>query len=214
MDGAGGVMHPASGRGSSVGGMRPVAPRGRADAVVLSLRYCLLASLLLVAMGASAARASDLYTWPGWEPDKGATAWYWVRFVDPRAGIHIVPAGTNEAPGTLFDTPSAAFRRSQSSSTLESVLRKHPSTDPAVMKLAQIAHDIEINAWRPRVLPESNVLEAAFRRLQQHWPNSDPPVPCILAFFDHVHGWLRSGGGLDESMPAACANAERKGKAQ
>jgi hypothetical protein len=171
------------------------------------------ATLVTLLLAASAVRAvpSHLYTWPGWEPDKGATAWYWVRFVDTRAEIRIVPAGTTEAPGTLFDIPSASFRRTQNSSTFESVLRAHPSTDPAVIKLAQLARDIEINAWRPRAFPESITLESAFRRLQERWPNADPPVTCILEFFDRVHAWLAGRSStLDESTSRACRNSDPK----
>jgi hypothetical protein len=214
VDGAGGVLHPASVQGQSAGD-------GCASAGRRSLRFhlwiaslCGAIALLSGAPYAAAAPATHLYTWPGWEPDKGATAWYWVRFVDTYAEIHIVPAGTIDAPGILFDTPNGKFRRTQSSSTFESVLRAHPSADPAVNKLAQLARDIEINAWRPRALPESNVLEAAFRRLQQRWPNGDAPMPCILEFFDHVHAWLTRGGALDESTSASCGNAERQGNAR
>lgn len=180
----------------------------------LALRYAffslpLLAMCLLVASNAVAAPVRQLFTWPGWEPDKGAAAWYWLRFVDARAQIRIVPAGTTEAPGPFFDTPNATFRRTQNSSTFESVLRAYPTQDRAVQKLAQITRDIEINAWRPRVHPESGTLEGAFRRMQSRWPDNGPPVGCILEFFDHVHEWLGRGGTLAESDAKACIGNDR-----
>jgi hypothetical protein len=185
-DGAGGAKRAASENRTSAGSTRR-------------------AALLLCVSAAT----TPLLTWPGWEPDKGATAWYWLRFVDERADVRVLPAGTLEGDGIFFDTPNAKFRRSQSESTFEAVLRAHPSSDPAILKLAQLTRDIEINAWRPRRHPESKTLEAEFRRLQQGWPDSDPPVRCVVEFFDRVHEWLSKGTALDAAS-VSCLQQGRK----
>jgi hypothetical protein len=164
--------------------------------------------VLLTLLVANASQATALLTWPGWEPDKGATAWYWLRFVDPKAEVRVLPAGTLDGAGVFFDTPHAKFRRSQNESTFEAVLRSHPSSDPAIRKLAQLTRDIEINAWRPRLHPESKTLEAEFRRLQQRWPEADPPVGCVVEFFDDVHEWLARGRALDSAAETACSQKE------
>jgi hypothetical protein len=143
-------------------------------------------------------------TWPGWEPDKAAAAWYWVRHVDPHTEIAIVDAGTTQGAGVFFDTPNATFRRTQSLSTLESILRRFPTSDPAILTLAQLTHDIEINAWRPRQHAQSVQLENAFRTFATRWGGDDPPTKCILGFFDHVHAWLNGDAAELGKAAAVC----------
>lgn len=173
-------------------------------------RRTALSVIALLILVANTSQATTLLTWPGWEPDKGATAWYWLRFVEPKAEVRVLPAGTLDGAGIFFDTPHAKFRRSQNESTFEAVLRAHPSSDPAIKKLAQLTRDIEINAWRPRLHPESKTLEAEFRRLQQRWPEDDPPIGCIVDFFDDVHEWLARGRALTSAAETACSHKEGK----
>jgi hypothetical protein len=209
LDGAGRVVRSASDLRTSARCMRRIARSSLPASRVVLLIFAIAAGLLSAA-AAPAATVTSLLTWPGWEPDKGATVWYWLRHVDKRAEIRVLPAGSTDAAGIFFDTPNATFRRTQSESTFESVLRAHPTDNPAILKLAQLTRDIEINAWRPRRHPESKTLEGEFRRLQQAWPEQDPPIPCVVAFFDEVYEWLDEGGALDASAAAPCGKGRPK----
>jgi hypothetical protein len=140
-----------------------------------------------------AADGSHLYvTWAGVEPDKAATAWYIKRYVDPRAVFEIRPQGFLFDAGTPFDTPQARYRRTQSASTLESLLRDHPSVDPAIVKLGQLMHDIEINIWQPKRFPESTVIESRVRQLNSMVGGESAPIECFIELFDDVYVWLAS----------------------
>jgi hypothetical protein len=136
---------------------------------------------------------SHLYaTWEGSEPDKGASAWYIKRHIDPKAVFETHPHGSMVDRGTAFDTPFARYRRIHNASTLETLLQEHPSGDPAIRKLARLTHDIEINLWRPKLHPESAVLEARVREIDAGYGGAGVPMDCFIAFFDGVYRWLAS----------------------
>jgi hypothetical protein len=140
-----------------------------------------------------AADPSHLYvTWSGLEPDKAASAWYIKRYVDPQAVFEIRPQGFLFDAGTPFDTPQARYRRTQSASTLESLLRDHPSADPAIVKLGQLMHDIEINIWQPKRFAQSAVIESRVRQLNGVAGGEAASIGCLIELFDGVYAWLKS----------------------
>lgn len=154
------------------------------------------ALLLLVALanGSPLAVADSVYvTWAGAEPDKGASLWYLVRHVTPRARIRVVPNGTLElGEGIPVDTPQADYRRTHQLSTLESILHDHPSSDRTILYLAALMHDIEINLWRPKRFPESLPIEHTVQDIAAGFPDGSIPPACFIAFFDGVHEWLQA----------------------
>jgi hypothetical protein len=109
-----------------------------------------LVGLFVCAQALSADGAHLYVTWSGSEPDKGASAWYIKRYIDRDAIFEVQPPGSLVDRGTPFDTPLARYRRVHNASTLETLLRDHPSGDPVIQKLALLTHDIEINLWQPK----------------------------------------------------------------
>jgi hypothetical protein len=170
----------------------------------------MLGMLFALAAGlASVTRAGDLphlyVTWAGTEPDKGASAWYIKRHINPRAVFEVQPHGSMVERGTAFDTPFARYRRIHNASTMETLLREHPSSDPVVKKLALLTHDIEINLWQPKQYPESRVVEARVKELDATF-GGHVPMECFVAFFDNVYQWLEAQRADAESLktPQSC----------
>ena len=158
-----------------------------------------------------AADHSHLYvTWSGLEPDKAASAWYIKRYVDPQAVFEIRPQGFLFDAGIPFDTPQARYRRTQSASTLESLLRDHPSDDPAILKLGQLMHDIEINIWQPKRFPESAVIESRVTQLNGVAGGEGAPIECLIELFDGVYVWLKSqhSDPMLLAQPVGCTSAQ------
>jgi len=99
-------------------------------------------------------------TWEGFEVDKCASIWLITRFIDKNAIIKIIPKGAISTDGVLFDIPEAKFRRTFNRSTYESLQQYYKLSDPKLIKIGKIVHDVEINTWDKKKYAESrNALE-------------------------------------------------------
>jgi len=78
--------------------------------------------------------------------DRIATAWLIRRFIDPEAQFKFVPAkGYVPEPGELrFDMFEAEFTHEGDSCTFEVLLARAGLSDPALVNIAQIVHDIDL----------------------------------------------------------------------
>jgi len=144
-------------------------------------------SLWLLVCCTAAAPASNqghVYsTWDVFEPDKCASIWLIKRYIDPKASFHFYKRGEAIEAGIPFDTPDAQFRRYQTSSTFETLLRHQGSHDPTLVYIGRLIHDIEVNIWERKALPETQDVEAELRRMI---PEGDPAraVKSCLDYFD------------------------------
>jgi hypothetical protein len=151
---------------------------------------CLLVTLVPAGRAICADDPHLYVTWEGAEPDKGASAWYIKRHIDPAAVFQVRPQGFLFDVGTPFDTPQARYRRTQNASTLESLLRDYPSSDPAIRKLGQLMHDIEINIWQPKRFAESAAVESRVKEIAELHGDRGVPIGCLIGLFDNVYAWL------------------------
>jgi len=87
-------------------------------------------------------------TWPDMEMDKLASAWLIKRFVDHDAVFEFFPKGELITRGTGFDTPDSEFRHNGNYSTYETLSLKYHLNDPALVKIGQMVHQVEIEVWR------------------------------------------------------------------
>jgi hypothetical protein len=78
--------------------------------------------------------------------DRMASAWFIRRFVDPEAGFKFVPPkGYKPLPGELcFDMFEAEFTHEGDRCTLEVLIDRVGRRDPAVSRIAEIVHDIDL----------------------------------------------------------------------
>lgn len=125
-------------------------------------------------------------TWDIFEMDKLASIWLIKRFINPDAKIKIYSKGDQIKEGIPFDTPDAKFRRYHNASTY-AVLKKHYKvSNPASDYISKIVHDIEINTWERKVLPESTSANLAILKIAKESSNHDEIIANTLRFFDKL----------------------------
>jgi rhodanese-related sulfurtransferase len=127
----------------------------------------------------------------GLGPDKWATAWLMSRHAEPGAELVVAPQGSPLPAGVAFDVPTSALRRERDHAAFQSVIEHYRLTDPAVVRMAQIVRDIEVNYWGQPDTAESPVVEHAFRELQIRHGRYSVAPECYLAFFDRIYAQLR-----------------------
>ncbi len=127
----------------------------------------------------------------GLGPDKWATAWLMARHAEPDAKLVVVPQGSPLSAGVAFDVPTSALRRERDRAAFQSVIDHYRLTDPALVRMAQIVHDIEVNYWGQPENAESPAVEHAFRELQTRHGRYSVAPECYLAFFDRIYSQLR-----------------------
>jgi hypothetical protein len=131
-------------------------------------------------------------TWTSLEVDKLASIWLMKRFIDETAQFRFVEKGTIVEDGVPFDTPDAEFRRYPNASCFESILRAYGIKDPALVKIGDITHDIEISYWREKRFPESVVVADRVQAIiQAHPEDAETCLPEALAFFDELLEGIR-----------------------
>lgn len=131
--------------------------------------------------------------------DRIACAWFIRRFLDPEARFRFVDAATSgRNPGpTSFDMPGAEFTHEAGRCSVESLVAKSGASDPAVKRIAEIVHDIDLQDGRfthPETAGVRQLLEgilAGHREDRQR-------IERGLSFFDDLH---RSLAGKPVAAP-------------
>jgi len=124
----------------------------------------LLVFMICLPMKALAIEKQHIYsTWETMEIDKIASLWLIKKFIDTKAAFKFYPKGTMEMAGTQVDTPLSEFRRTQNSTTYESLLRKNKFSDPSLLYIGQLVRDMEINIWGKKLVPESHGIDIVMK---------------------------------------------------
>jgi hypothetical protein len=131
-----------------------------------------------------AQQAEEFVTWDDFEPDKCASIWLIRRFIAPDAQIRITSKKNPIKNGIAFDTPEAKLRRYHNRSTFETLLDEFRLTDPKLLQLGKIMHDIEINTWDRKAFAESNQIKADFRVLIDASTGSEDVIEKSVQYFD------------------------------
>jgi hypothetical protein len=130
-------------------------------------------------------RGQTYVTRPTLEPDKLSSIWLIKRHVDPEARFDFVDDARPLTNGIPFDTAEAEFRRYANISCFESILRKHPSSDPGIQQLGQRIHDLEINYWGEKRFADSLQLKREIQALiDAQAGNPQGCLPAALQVFD------------------------------
>ena len=155
--------------------------------------------------------ANHVYvTREGSEPDRGASAWLIKRHIDPQAEFRLFSQDGPIPEGIAFDIPESRYRRTHRYSTYETLLHAYKITEPVVLKIGVIVHDLEINTWGKRTTTEAERVEMVFSEIQRSFGRRPIPMDCHIAFFDHLAKVL-SGNILDNlSIPDRCQAASSK----
>ena len=78
------------------------------------------------------------------------------------------PPGTVIKEGIQFDTTGATkYARQPGKCIMETIMSVHKLDDPALLRIAKIVRDIEVNTWSEKLTPEAAGLEAIISGLNK-----------------------------------------------
>ncbi len=124
-------------------------------------------------------------TWDNFEVDKCASVWLIKRFIASSAQIIFYPRGELSTGGIPFDTPDAKFRRYQNKSTFETLLEYYKIEDKKAIYIGRIIHDIEINIWEKKAIPEtSKVIDEVNKIRNLTMNDQEVIIQSCLSYFD------------------------------
>lgn len=132
-------------------------------------------------------------TWEGFEPDKCGSIWLIQRFIDSHAIIRFFPKGDPINEGIPFDTPDAKFRRYVSMSTFESLVQYYNLVCPKLAYIGKIIHDIEINIWERKVMPETISVQDSINKIIHETKDNKQIIEKGNKFFDTLYSELKTG---------------------
>jgi hypothetical protein len=112
-------------------------------------------ALFVLIVTATLCRGDTYYTWPGIEVDKCASYWLIKNFVDTEAVIKIIAKNDSFKKAIPFDIPHAEFSRKHGKTCFDTILEKYSLDDPAILRIASIVRDVEINVWAKKKMEET-----------------------------------------------------------
>lgn len=137
---------------------------------------------------ASAGPGSHIYaTWENMEIDKCASAWLIKRFVDERASFKFYPKGELVTEGIPFDVPEAEIRRYHNMAAFEYIIKKYKIDDPALQKIGEIVHDIEINYWGKKKFEESEKINDTIQEIIDTSTTAEESLKHSFPVFDGIY---------------------------
>ncbi len=174
----------------------PGRPSGHAAAGVALLLWFALLALPAPVRGAGLPpipAPDSLYTtWQGpMEPDKAASVWLLRRYLDPRARFRFFPRGTRILEGTTFEVPFSRLERAPGKSLFETLLARLADPEPALLEMARILNDIEINLWGNRLTQEAAGVHLLARGLATGARDDDDSLARALLFGDALYAGLK-----------------------
>ncbi len=125
------------------------------------------------------------------EFDKCCTMWLIRRFVDPDATFKIHPQGTYLTGPRVFDVAGATWSRQHRKCTSDCIWEDVDVNDPAAQQIVQMAHQVELNAWRLDEFPQAQQAERELRQIIEQTPDPNDCVKRTLEYFDTLYAELR-----------------------
>lgn len=129
-------------------------------------------------------------TWIGFEADKCASIWLIKTYINSDAEIRFYSKDDTKIEGVLFDTPTAKFRRYFNMSTYESLMKHYKIKDPALRYIGKIIHDIEINTWEKKVMPETIEVRDTVNRIIWETKDNTEVVNKSNQYFDFLYAQI------------------------
>lgn len=157
-----------------------------------SVKNTTAATLLLALLLAACQAQAALYTtWQGVEADKCATAWLIQRFGDKEAQFKMIPKGELVREGVPFDTPQGELKVSHRSTTYEAALKKFNLKEPALLQIALLVRDIEMNQWEKTPLPESAGIKAIIYGISAQEGETMEAIRKSFPIFDYLYEYYK-----------------------
>lgn len=150
----------------------------------------LAAAFLFGALSLAQAKDRPVYATfgGGLEPDTCACAWVIARFIEPEALFQFHKPNTVISEGIQFDTPGASrYARRPNQAIVETIIAVHDFQDPALLRVAQLLHDIEINKWGENKTAEAAGLAAIVRGLNRKAKTDQECLEQSFVVFDALY---------------------------
>ncbi len=126
-------------------------------------------------------------TWDGLEADKLASIWLLERFISPGTTVVIYPKGELIRKGIQFDTPYSKIKRTYNRSTFESLIEHYHITDPKLVNIGRLIHDIEINLWEKKVFYKTREMEIIIMDLLHEFKRKEVIIERAKEYFDLMY---------------------------
>jgi hypothetical protein len=118
--------------------------------------------------------------------DRMATAWLIRRYIDPNARFRFVEPGTVPKISEMsFDMPGAIFTHEKDKCTFQVLAARLKLRDPAVKRIGQVVHDIDLRVKKYRH-PETAGVEQMIAGIVRSHPSDEARLERGLAFFDDL----------------------------
>jgi hypothetical protein len=163
--------------------------RGEAEAAIAELESRAQVSSEL----APKRRHADLIgrTWVtrhGVQVDRIASAWFVRRFIDPRARFRFLDPGADEIrPGEIrFDMKDGDFTHEGDHCTFETLIARTGVHDPALSRVAEVVHDIDIKDGK-FARSEALGVEQLLRGILLTTPDDEGRLESGFALFDTLY---------------------------
>ena len=126
-------------------------------------------------------------SWDTMEYDKCVAIWLIKRYYDTQAQFVFYPKDTDITEGIVFDVPGAAWSRQHRKCTSDCILEELKTTDPVVIKIVKMAHDVELNFWQLDAFPESQISFEEVRGISDSFGNMELCVEAVVKYFDQLY---------------------------
>ncbi len=150
------------------------------------ISLCLLFFIILFPFFVAAADSNIYTTSENMDIDKCASAWLIKRFIDKNAAFKFFPKGELITEGIPFDVPEAEIRRYHNLSAFEYLMKKYNIADPAVRKIGEIIHDLEINYWGTKSVKDSQKINDAVQKIIADSRSAQESLEKSFIFFDNL----------------------------
>jgi len=154
---------------------------------IKSIRFLCTFLFILVIPTYGENKSNIFSTWEGFEVDKCASIWLFKSFINKNSEIKFFPKGTIISKGTPFDTPDAKLRRYHNMSTYETILKQYNLIDPKLLYIGKIIHDIEINIWDRKVIPETYIVKNDIINIIMKSKSNDRIIEKSINYFDLLY---------------------------
>jgi hypothetical protein len=117
--------------------------------------------------------------------DRMASAWLIRRFIDPRARFHFAD-GPKKGRAVPFDMYGVEFGHHGNHCTFETLAQRFAVTQPAVRRLGQIVHDVDLKDAHYGA-PEAPVVQHMVEGLRQSCSGDQELLERGMAFFEALY---------------------------
>lgn len=154
----------------------------------------------------------------GIQVDRIASAWFVRRFLDPKARLRFVDPGADEArPDEIcFDMPGGDFTHEEDRCTFETLVLRTGIKDPALARVAEIVHDMDIKDGKFGH-PETSGVQRLLLGMLMANPDDEARLDRGFALFDDLYQSFRRrlrspSSSSDSDRPPARSRPLRGGR--